>query len=717
MSSRALRRAQRELEEKRRLDQLAESEDDEEVEKEEPKAPTVQRSAFAMLGEVDDEDEDEEKNSSAEVISEAEEQQASTQTPQLSKSAKSGKKKKKKKNKAKAAAEPSKPDDNLDEIDRALQSLSESAAKNVDSGVSAHAADDPASEVCKLLAVNLQGLHPGNEMRRLFGRATFEDAAEAPAPAGRGRRAQRAAAQQQMIGIAGAVNRRNTPGGIRGLAALALKRNIFVQGKDTWPGGSSGGLSMEIVEKNSDGTIEYAFVHSQAYHDTQVEFHRCVKSMDPERMIALLQKHPYHAATLLQVSEIAKQERDHSTAGDLLERALFSFGRAVHSSFSKSVTEGRARMDFRREENREFWLAVWRYMSNLVMRGTHRTVYEWAKLLLSMSPREDPYGLHLVLDQYAIRARQLEHFLSVYEASFSENSEIKLTPNMSYSASLALLQQFPNDKTRAQETLRSAVEDFPWLAVRLINELGEYEIPPSIWGNQPNSEYEKLIAALYSTRAKDLWSNPEATAFLLQVCKDAKPPTEPEDLGMEIDINIARHVVLSDTPAFIALLPREYTRQVGTSSDPLPPLESNQTYQQTPSRSITDGNGILGFLSGIQNRTPGFLTALRNMMAGEARQREENGEGDGNGDVDGLPEELRGDFPNLEDFDDTAWEVDEFLDALMERAETNPDPRDVLGETAATGPPQDSAEADQSSHGGTQADSRRARVEDAEDEG
>ena len=122
---------------------------------------------------------------------------------------------------------------------------------------------------------------------------------------------------------------------------------------------------------------------------------------------------PYHISTLLQVSEIAKQERDHTTAGDLLERALFSFGRAVHSSFASNLAQGKVRLDFRRPENREFWLAVNRYVVNLSMRATWRTVFEWAKLLLSLDPAGDPYRICLVIDQYALRARQPQQFLDL----------------------------------------------------------------------------------------------------------------------------------------------------------------------------------------------------------------------------------------------------------------------------------------------------------------
>ena len=193
------------------------------------------------------------------------------------------------------------------------------------------------------------------------------------------------------MGLAQALRGQAAGGRAGALSQMALKRNIFVQGKEDWPNATSGGLGMEIEEKRADGTILYRFVHNRAYQEVQSQFELAVESMDPNRLVVMLQQNPYHISTLLQVSEIAKQDRENAMAGDLLERALFSFGRAVHSTFAKTLAEGKARLDFRRPENREFWLAGWRYMQNLTMRATWRTVYEWENLLLSLIPENDPY--------------------------------------------------------------------------------------------------------------------------------------------------------------------------------------------------------------------------------------------------------------------------------------------------------------------------------------
>ncbi|KAK0347635.1 hypothetical protein LTS02_005975 [Friedmanniomyces endolithicus] len=580
MSSRALRKAQREREEQEQLQRLQQDEAEEEEKDGEDDAPAVSTkvSAFAMLDEDDEEAEDDDGGAALDAT---EEPTATTAAvPQ-----KSAKKKRKKKGKGKVGQGQADPqDDGLDEIGKALKQLATNGA-SAPSGTTSAGVNEAANETNRLLAIDTSHLHAQNEMRRLFGRAALEqqDDDEAPAAnqaAGGNRRQQRHA---QQMGLAHALRGQGNAGGRSGgLAAMALRRNIFIQGKEEWPIATGGGLGMEVEENRSDGTVLYRFVHNRMYQDVQSQFEMCVESMDPNHLVQLLQHNPYHISTLLQVSEIAKQERDHSTSGDLLERALFSFGRAVHSTFAKNLGEGKARLDFRRPENREFWLASWRYMQNLSMRGTWRTVYEWTKLLLSLSPEDDPYALWLVLDQYALRSRQDLDYLNV-----SRNATFRAVhkdmPNVQLSQGLA--EYKGGNKGKGKQALFTAVGRFPWVVARLMHELN-LDPAPAIWGKEPRTEKEKLHSELYASRAKDVWNTPENIAFLVEVAAALPPDTPPAPINKdEITSNEARHVLLSDTPALIALLPRHFTARLTSASDPLSPDDSLASYTTTRSRT------------------------------------------------------------------------------------------------------------------------------------
>jgi hypothetical protein len=611
MSSRALRKLQQEKEAQLRLQQLEkEAEELEGEEEEDHIRPTqAKKSAFALLGEDGDDDVDEYEDDSLEDST-----PANNATTQPAPSTQSKKKNKKKKKKAKGGAGGTAEvaqDEDIDEIDAALKEL---AASNNGSSVAATTSagvDQVMEEANRLLAIDTTHLHAQNEMKRLFGRAALEqDEDEGPAAAaGGGNRRQ----QRQQMGLAQALRGGRQGGGrAGGFSAVSLRRNIFIQGKEEWPMATGGGLGMEIEEKRADGTVLYKYVHNMSYQHVQSQFDSCVATMDPNSLVALLRENPYHISTLLQVSEIAKHESDHATSGDLLERALFSFGRAAHSTFAKNLAEGKARLDFRRAENREFWLASWRYMQNLTMRATWRTVFEWAKLLISLSPDEDPYGLWLVLDQYALRSRQDLDYINI-----SRNTKLGQIhgnlPNIQLSQALAEYRS--GDRRKGRQALYTAIGKYPWVIARLLQETNQ-DAPPGIWGSEPRTDHEKLHSELYALRAKDLWNTPEHSALLVEISSalsDAVSPSPPHETP--ITRREARHALLTDNPMLIALIPRSLTEQLASASDPLPPTDSLESYltansNNTSSTSSPFARVPSGGAGALPSNTAEFLAGL-----------------------------------------------------------------------------------------------------------
>lgn len=592
MSSRALRKLQREQEQQNQLNDLKEDNvPDDDSEEEVPAGKVI--NAFDML--KDGQDEDEVNDSDVADPNNAEDAEALAKNAHVeaSEKPKSKSKSKKKKNKKKgkapeqidtpakvsqAAKEPQ-----LDEIDLALKSLSTTSKDGADLPLVAKI-DEANLQLYRLLAVESKHLNALNEMKRLFGNVVLENEDEAAAAAGPPRRRGRV----QNLDLGGALAGRHSPASRgQGLAGLALRRNPFILGKEEWPKATSGGLGMELVEKFEDGTTEFRFVHNTIYQDVQRQFQTCVESMDPQRMIALLQYNPYHISTLLQVSEIAKQQGDHSVSGDLLERSLFSFGRSVHSSFTTALGEGKARLDFRRPENREFWLSAWRYVNNLGQRGTWRTAYEWAKLVLSLDPEGDPYRICLALDQLALRGGQSEHLLQLSRSPFYADDLWRGRLNIDVSSALAEHKLKEARKCRA--SLKKCVEDYPWVFPRLFQELNIDHIPKPVWGKTPPTDRDKFECELYVHNAKDLWNTPEAISYLVEVVETAevaptreKAQTDTSSSHGPITLDEARHVILSGVPSLINLIPREYTTMPTSSSDPLPPPDNLPSYDPAP---------------------------------------------------------------------------------------------------------------------------------------
>lgn len=339
---------------------------------------------------------------------------------------------------------------------------------------------------------------------------------------------------------------------------------------------------MEVVEKREDGSVEYRFLHTAPYQSIQQQFETCVAAMDPERMVQLLHFNPYHISTLLQVSEIAKQQRDNATSGELLERALFAFGRAVHSTFATNLSQGKARLDFRRPENREFWLAVSRYIATLGIRATWRTAFEWGKLLMSLSPEKDPYCMRLVIDQLALRGREPQALINIVECDHLQRIW-KIPPNLAYSVALA--HDRLKQPEKARKALRLAIKEYPWIAARICKELEITPVPKPVWGKEPNGDHQEMLCQLYVPHVKDLWNTTEATSLLVEVCYSFDEALDAGDnpywLADIEELDLARHVILSDERALLALIDPRVKARYTSTSDPLPPEDSIVSYTPT----------------------------------------------------------------------------------------------------------------------------------------
>ncbi|KAL4881443.1 transcriptional repressor TCF25-domain-containing protein [Aspergillus karnatakaensis] len=584
MSSRAIRKLQklREQELQQQTEQIHDSSEDDLV----SRPPKPKLNAFDLLNAAEEE-EGEEREAEDEQQSEVEHQPVTRPTEEapvatstdLGKKKKKKGKNKKKKNPAKQDSTNQEPEVNdLDDIDRALKELAVQSKGEPDVEATEYSLRDPFPKTPEdLLSIDSKSLNANNEMRKLFGNVVLENFDQTDS--GSGRRRDRA---RETVDLGRALTGRYSPAS-RGqsLAGVTQRRNILFQGKDEWPRAPSGGLGMELVKSLPNGASIYRVVHNTAYEDVQRQFDLCVESMDPQRMIQLLQYNPYHISTLLQVSEIAKHQGDHAVSADLLERALFNFGRSIHSSFGNRLKEGRARLEFVHAENRELWLVGWRYIANLGMKGTWRTAYEWAKLLLSLDPL-DPYCMRLMVDNLALRGREWAHFIELCTQT-RLSKEWEYLPNIQCSLGLAYLRL--NKPKECREQMRVAMARYPWVFCKLAQELDIKPIPKRIWGKLPPTEGHELFTELYIVRTKDLWNTPEVVSLLVEVADTLPEGDEPIE-PPEITLDIARHVVLSDIPRVTTHLPTRFVSGRISASDPLPPYDSDAFRQQadpTPS--------------------------------------------------------------------------------------------------------------------------------------
>jgi len=350
----------------------------------------------------------------------------------------------------------------------------------------------------------------------------------------------------------------------------------------------------------------------------------------------------YHISLLIQVSKVAKDQSDHSLSSDLLERALFTFARATNSAFATALTAGKLRLDFSMPENRELWLAAYQYIKSLIMKGTYRTALEWGKLLLSLSPEQDPYCMRLQLHLLALRGGEPQWLIDFYTSPFGVSGgksvsgrQSKADSHITPSLALAAIQL--KDGANARRYLRESMTILPWLFASLFSALN-LDAPPSIWGIQARSESEKLFTELYISQCKDLWNTPEATSLLMEVAHII-PPIKADEIAVlsndEMTLDVVRFIYLDNNPALMRLVPSALLhRENNSDSDPLPPYENTFSY---PSQRlvIERGNtGQAGFNRGFDNP----LAAIARLFPGFGGGGGGGGGGEGPGEAAGNEE-------------------------------------------------------------------------------
>ncbi|CAF0739475.1 unnamed protein product [Didymodactylos carnosus] len=163
------------------------------------------------------------------------------------------------------------------------------------------------------------------------------------------------------------------------------KLNAFIIHKPLWPLFHKFGLSMKpstSVSSSSemlDGNY-FQFDYDKDYQRLQIMFLDYVDSHDLQGIMDVLRQYPYHVDALIHLSDVSRMQDDTPTAVDLLERALYSLQQSFHPLFS--ITRGECRLDYQVQENRSFFISLFKNMIYIGERGCPRTALEYAKVIL-----------------------------------------------------------------------------------------------------------------------------------------------------------------------------------------------------------------------------------------------------------------------------------------------------------------------------------------------
>ncbi|GMM32935.1 Rqc1 protein [Saccharomycopsis crataegensis] len=326
---------------------------------------------------------------------------------------------------------------------------------------------------------------------------------------------------------------------------------------------------------------------------------------DHEFLIKLIQQHPYHVESILQVSNILVRQGDRSNNSGLVERALFVFDRALKANFN--LGSGLCRLPFEGFLNRQFYLAIFKYIAVLTQKGTFATSLAFTKLLWSFAPAEDPYGVRYFIDFYCVMSGNYQYLIGLCSSPLITRYRSWLTPGLAYSLGLAYRKLGKLEE--AQDAVAKAFAMYPYLALELLETvckqpLSTLNAVPTALINEIYrthvSDAIKLANQTYLVRAPGMWKSREDIDFLgtellkhitnqdsvskLQGIKDL------QSSGYEsIPRNLLRYAILSGENGLMAKIPAAFWNDTSVYEyDALPPQnKAAETFE-----SMIDDNFI-----------------------------------------------------------------------------------------------------------------------------
>ncbi|KAJ7250423.1 transcriptional repressor TCF25-domain-containing protein [Mycena rebaudengoi] len=594
MPPRLSKRQQRELEELEALggpSKLPEESSDEDLPK--PTSRAQGNPGFAALFTPGEDDQDSDEGAAATPKSRKKKKKkavesARSQTPVVAESPRGSisappiiKNEKKAAKKAKARERKA----DKDEFNQAIAELSikypelQAVANSDQQGISSLS-----TSLASLLAVSLTHLDSEAEMRKFFGARVIQ-----ANKSGAGSATRRQTAQRSNLTRPPAVWFQTAPR--EGLSLRALAEHE---------------INSKLAQHEWEPTDEkwWTVEYSKKYRSVTKSFMAVVLSGDPNGFYGLLQKFPWHGDTLLQLAEVFRHREEYAQAVEYVDRALFSYERAFFGSFN--FTTGLNRLDFDHIENRPFFLAVHRQTTDLQRRGCVRTAFEFARLLLSLDPGNDPHGAFLHLDFLSVKTGMGQWLVDMFDlfagrrmAKQNKFMDVRVDPSVlpgwAYARALALRTSKNEDPTAGTVALLEAIRSFPSVVPLLADKL-DVSLPNSIRSHRdfkietdannlraPEGTLH-LLSHLYAQRSFPLWKD-ESAWFTSTVSAEfaSLPSSLPitqrrkDFLSLYEDSNLRhsvyRHIMVLETSyrRLFSYIPRQVLNAKTLACDPLPP--------------------------------------------------------------------------------------------------------------------------------------------------
>lgn len=293
---------------------------------------------------------------------------------------------------------------------------------------------------------------------------------------------------------------------------------------------------------------------------------------DHEALINLIASQaPYYVPGLLQVALIAVRQGDKSNTNGLLQRALFVFDRALKHKILFNSTS--CQLPYIYFFNRQFYLAIFRYILVLAQAGTVATASEWTKVLFSLSPMEDPLGCRYFMDHYLLLSDDYQYIIELSKLPIMNCYKEWYTWGFSMGVILSYL-KIGEIKSAEKELLKSFKQHAPLLGQLYVEKLaGDVNLLSGLTiEDKPSKSIEYKM---YLSRFSLLWKSAEELTFLHNnltklftqykqgiiklasndLLRDNEAEIDNVFYIKDIPINLLRFAILSEESSVMAMIP------------------------------------------------------------------------------------------------------------------------------------------------------------------
>ncbi len=209
-------------------------------------------------------------------------------------------------------------------------------------------------------------------------------------------------------------------------------------------------LDMKILSTKNQFKI-FSFEPSKKFLNLQSVFESMRDTGDPNMLQEFLAKNPYYPEALYSMCEYFRLQGNFKEANFLMEKLIFSYEEAFvydFKIFEEDLKQDNYYCILKYDENifnQILFKALLKFIVILLKKSCYQTAFEFTKLLLRLSPVEDPMGALVMIDHTALIAKKYDwllNFVQFYGETFiNDNTSLVLYPNFLFSKSLALFEK------------------------------------------------------------------------------------------------------------------------------------------------------------------------------------------------------------------------------------------------------------------------------------